>query len=172
MPFLCPFNYIPNSHSAHTHFHLKEVRNSVICWTMFCYLCIIENEILHSSWQTSTPRNSPLLELLPFGHLYVSRSYILQPVADPCSEAVTQKDLKQVANLFGPLSLPWRGTAMSRAPGQAVHSGVLVSCITEHTAVENITFSHLNFIYLVPLLTPIPFPEHPLISLVWEKYSY
>ena len=81
---------------------------------------------------------------------------------------VTQKDLKQVANLFGPLSLPWRGTAVSRPPGppQAVHSGALVSCITEHTTVENVTFNHLNFIHLVPLLTPIPFPEHPLISLV------
>lgn len=57
---------------------------------------------------------------------------------------------------------------MPRAPGppQAVHSGALVSCITEHTTVENITFSHLEFHLPGAIAYLIPFPEHPLISLV------
>lgn len=30
---------------------------------MLYYLCIIENDILHSGWETSTPSNPPLLKL-------------------------------------------------------------------------------------------------------------
>ena len=101
------------------------------------------------------------------GHLYISKSYMLQPVAGPCSEAGHTEGSKTSSQSFELLSLPWRYSCVqSTWPTTSCTLWGSGQFITEYTTVENVTFSHLNFIHLVPLFTPIPLSEHPLISLV------
>lgn len=97
---------------------------------------------------------------------------MLQLVAGPCSEVGHTEGFEtssQSVWIFVSaleVQLCPEHLRIHRGPPQAVHFGAPVSCITEYITVKNVTFSHLNFIHLVPLFTPIPFPEHPLIYLV------
>lgn len=89
------------------------------------------------------------------------------------------KDVKQVVHLFRPLisvleTQLWLGEPPASAdppppPTSWLPLGPLVCCIIVYFAVENVMFSHLGAHSPGPIVSPIPCPERPLISLVSQN---